>query len=101
MSVLISAFAGTLSGMMLRRFRKPGGQARKMARLLALAAKTYYVFIAVDRFIFSRISQLSALQSSCGGTNRLADLSPLAKDVLSELSLLKPGQVSQLAKESS
>ena len=73
--------------------------------LLALAAKDYDVFLTVDRNLYfqqnhSTITITTAFLVLAARTNRLVDLKPLAKDVLSELSVLKPGQVSRIPKES-
>jgi len=64
--------------------QEAGWAGKKNGELLALAAKT-----------FQHCSPRSAAR-----TNRLADLRPLAKDVLLELSILKPGQVSIIPKKS-
>jgi hypothetical protein len=76
---------------------------KKNGELLALAAKTYQVFITVDRNLYFQ-QNLSAFNIAvlvlAARTNRLADLRPLAKDVLLELSILKPGQVSIIPKKS-
>jgi len=84
--------------------REAGWAGKKNGELLALAAKTYPVFITVDRNLyfqqnFSNFNIAVLILKAC--SNRLVDLRPLAKDVLSELSVLKPGQVSIIPKESS
>jgi hypothetical protein len=71
--------------------------------LLALAAKTYQVFITGDRNLYfqQNFSALSiAVLVLVARTNRLADLRPLVQDVLSEHSVLKPGQASVPKKSS-
>lgn len=77
---------------------------KKNGELLTLAAKTYQVFITVDRNLYfqQNFSTFSiAVILLAARTNRLADLRPLAEDVLPELSVLNPGQVSLIPKKSS
>jgi predicted nuclease of predicted toxin-antitoxin system len=84
--------------------QEAGWAGKKNGELLALAVKTYRVFITVDRNLYfqQNLSNFNiAVLVLEARTNRLADLRPLAKDVLSELSLLKPGQVSIVPKKSS
>ena len=84
--------------------QESGWAGKKNGELLALAAKTYQVFITVDRNLYfqQNFSTFSiAVLVLVARTNRLADLRPLVKDVLSELPLLKPGQVSLIPKKSS
>ena len=84
--------------------QESGWAGKKNGELLALAAKTYQVFITVDRNLYfqQNSSALSiAVLVLVARTNRLADLRPLVQDVLSELSVLKPGQVSVIPKKSS
>jgi hypothetical protein len=72
-------------------------------QLLASAAKIYDVFITVDRNLYFQQNFAAfsiAVLVIAARTNRLIDLKPLAKDVLSELSVLKAGQVSIIPKES-
>jgi hypothetical protein len=73
-------------------------------RAPGLSGAAYQVFITVDRNLYfqQNFSALSiAVLVLVARTNRLADLRPLVKDVLSELSVLKPGQVSVISKKSS
>ena len=84
--------------------REAGWARKKNGELLALAATTYLVFITVDRNLYfqQNFSNFNiAVLILEARSNRLADLRPLAKDVLSELSVLKPGQVSIIRKKSS
>jgi hypothetical protein len=81
--------------------QEAGWAGKKNGELLALAAKTYPVFITVDRNLYfqQNLSTFNiAVVVLAARTNRLADLRPLAKDVLLELSILKPGQVSIIPK---
>ena len=83
--------------------QEAGWAGKKNGELLALAAKTYLVFITVDRNLYfqQNLSNFNiAVLVLAARTNRLADLKPLAKDVLSELLVLKPGQISIIPKES-
>jgi len=82
--------------------REAGWAGKKNGELLALAAKTYLVFITVDRNLYfqQNLSNFNiAVLILEARSNRLADLRPLAKDVLSELLVLKPGQVSIIPKK--
>ena len=84
--------------------REAGWAGKKNGELLALAAKTYLVFITVDRNLYfqQNLSNFNiAVLILEARSNRLADPRPLAKDVLSELLVLKPGQVSIIPKKSS
>ena len=83
--------------------QEAGWGGKKNGELLSLAAKTYQVFITVDRNLYfqQNLSTLNiAVLVLAARTNRLADLRPLAPDVLLELSVLKPGQVSIIPRES-
>jgi len=83
--------------------REAGWAGEKKGELLALAAKSYLVFITVDRSLYfqQNFSNFTiAVLILEARSNRLADLRPLAKDVLSELSVLKPGQVPIIPKRS-
>jgi hypothetical protein len=97
-------FRRDLVGHDVATVQESGWAGNKNGELLALATKTYQVFITVDRnFYFQQyFSVLSiAVLGLVARTNRLADLRPLVKDVLSELSVLKPGQASVIPKKSS
>ena len=89
--------------MKLLPVQEAGWAGKKNGELLALAAKTYLVFITVDRNLYFQ-QNLSAFNIAvlvlAARTNRLADLKPLVKDVLSELSVLRSGQVSIIPKKS-
>jgi|SRR5215467_1514390 len=83
--------------------QEAGWAGKKNGELLALSAKTYQVFITVDRNLYfqQNLSTFNiAVLVLAARTNRLADLRPLAKDALSELPVLKPGQVSIIPKGS-
>jgi len=83
--------------------QEAGWAGKKNGEFLGLAAKTYQVFLTVDRNLYfqQNLSTFNiAVLVLAARTNRLAHLRPLAKDVLSELSVLKPGQVSIIPKES-
>jgi hypothetical protein len=83
--------------------QEAGWAGKKNGELLALASKRYDVFLTVDRNLYfqqNRSTITIAVLVLAARTNRLIDLKPLAKDVLSELSVLKPGQVSIIPKES-
>jgi hypothetical protein len=97
-------FRRALVGRDVVTVQEAGWAGKKMVSSLTLAAKTYQVFITVDRNLYfqQNFSTFSiAVLVLAARTNRLADLRPLAKDVLSELSVLKPGQVSLIPKKSS
>ena len=84
--------------------QEAGWGGKKNGELLALAAKTYLVFITVDRNLYfqQNLSNFNiAVLILEARSNRLADLRPLAKEVLSELSIVKPGQVSIIPKKPS
>ena len=83
--------------------QEAGWAGKKNGELLALASKSYDVFLTVDRNLYfqqNRYAITIAVLVLAARTNRLVDLKPLTKDVLSELSLLKPGQISIIPKES-
>jgi predicted nuclease of predicted toxin-antitoxin system len=89
-------FRRDLVGHEVATVQEAGWAGKKNGELLALAAKTYQVFITVDRNLYfqQNVSAFSiAVVVLTARTNRLADLRPLAKDVVSELSGLKPRQV--------
>jgi hypothetical protein len=73
-----------------------GWAGKKNGELLALAATNHQVFITVDRNLYFQ-QNLSSLYIAVlilvAPTNRLADLKPLAGNVLAELSELKPGDI--------
>jgi predicted nuclease of predicted toxin-antitoxin system len=97
-------FRRDLVGHDVATVQESGWAGKKNGELLALAAKSYQVFITVDRNLYfqQNFSAFSiAVLVLAARTNRLADLRPLAKDVLLELSVLKPGQVSLIPKKSS
>ena len=96
-------FRRDLVGYEVVTVREAGWAGKKNGELLALAAKTYPVFITVDRNLYfqQNLSNFNiAVLILEARSNRLADLRPLAKDVLSELSVLKPGHVSIIKKSS-
>jgi predicted nuclease of predicted toxin-antitoxin system len=96
-------FRRDLVGHDVATVQEAGWAGKKNGELLALAATTYDVFITVDRNLYfqQNFSAFSiAVLVLAARTNRLIDLKPLAKDVFSELSVLKPGQVSIIPKES-
>ena len=82
--------------------QEAGWAGKKNGALLALAANRYDVFLTVDRNLYFQQNHSTitiAVLVLAARTNRLADLRPLAKDVLSELLVLKPGQVSIIPKK--
>jgi hypothetical protein len=95
-------FRRDLVGHDVATVQEAGWAGKKNGELLALAATTYDVFITVDRNLYfqQNFSAFSIAVLVAARTNRLIDLKPLAKDVFSELSVLKPGQVSIIPKES-
>jgi hypothetical protein len=96
-------FRRDLVGHDVTTVQEAGWAGKKNGELLALAAKTYDVFLTVDRNLYfqqNRSAITIAILVLVARTNRLADLKPLANDVLSELSDLKPGQVSIIPKKS-
>lgn len=97
-------FRRDLVGHDVATVQESGWAGKKNSELMALAAKTYQVFITVDRSLYFQ-QNFSALRIAVlvlvAQTNRFADLRLLVKDVLSELSVLKPGQVSVIPKKSS
>ena len=97
-------FRRDLVGYDVATVQEAGWGGKKNGELLTLAAKTYQVFITVDRNLYfqQNFSAFSiAVLVLVARTNRLADLRPLAKEVLSQLSVLKPGQVLLIPKKSS
>ena len=97
-------FRRELVGHDVATVQEAGWAGKKNGELLALAAKAYQIFITVDRNLYFQQNFSSfniAVLVLAARTNRLADLRPLAQDVLSELSVLKPGQVSLIPKKSS
>jgi predicted nuclease of predicted toxin-antitoxin system len=77
-------FRRDLVGHDVATVQESGWAGKKNGELLALAAKTYQVFITVDRNFYYQ-QNYSALSIAVLGlvarTNRLADLRPLVKDV--------------------
>jgi hypothetical protein len=83
--------------------QEAGWAGKKNGDLLALAAKTYQPFITVDRNLYfqQNLSTFNiAILVLAARTNRLADLRPLAKDVLAELAVSKPGHISIIPRAS-
>jgi predicted nuclease of predicted toxin-antitoxin system len=83
--------------------QEAGWAGKKNGELLALAAQSYDVFLTVDRNLYFQQNRANITITTlvmAARTNRLADLRPLAKDVLAELSVLKPGEVSVIPKKS-
>ena len=97
-------FRRDLVGHDVATVQESGWAGKKNGEILALAAKTYQVFITVDRNLYfqQNFSDFNiAVLVLVASTNRPADLKPLAKEVSSEFPLLKPGQVSLIPKKSS
>lgn len=96
-------FRKDLVGHDVTTVQEAGWAGKKNGELLALAGTTFDVFLTVDRNLYfqQNLSNFSlAVIVLAARTNRLADLKPLAKDVLSELLVLKRGQVSLVPKKS-
>jgi hypothetical protein len=73
-----------------------GWAGKKNGELLGLAAQGYQVFVTVDRNLYFQQNPSKfgiAVFILTARSNRLADLKPLVKDVLLELTALKPGEV--------
>ena len=95
-------FRRDLTGHDVVTVQEAGWAGKKNGELLALAASRYDVFLTVYRNLHfqQNLSTIAiAILVLAARTNRLADLKPLAKDVLSELLILKPGQVSVIPKK--
>jgi hypothetical protein len=72
-------------------------------RAARVGRQHYDVFLTVDRNLYfqqNRSTITIAVLVLAARTNRLVDLRQLAKDVLAELSVLKPGDVSVILKKS-
>lgn len=76
--------------------QKAGWAGKKNGELLSLAAKDYQAFITVDRNLYFQ-QNLPKLQIAvlimAARTNRLADLTSLAVQVLQDLPKLNPGDI--------
>ena len=84
--------------------QESGWAGKKNGELLALAAKSYQVFITVDRNLYFQQNLPTfniAVLVLAARTNRLADLRPLANDVLLELAGIKPGKIYFIPKQPS
>ena len=97
-------FRRDLIGHEVTTVQEAGWAGKKNGELLTLAAKSRQVFITVDRNLYFQQNLQTfniAVVILVARTNRLADLKSLAKDVLSELLALKPGEISFIPKQSS
>ena len=87
-------FGRLLIGHEVSTVQQSGWAGKKNGELLDLAATKFQVFITVDRNLhfqqYLPKINIPVLVLSAR-TNRLADLKPLAAEVLSELNELKPG----------
>lgn len=87
-------FGKLLIGHEVLTVQQSGWAGKKNGELLDLAATKFQVFITVDRNLHFQ-QHLPKIEISvlvlCARTNRLADLKPLAADVLSELNELQLG----------
>jgi len=96
-------FRAELVGHRVVTVQEAGWAGKKNGELLALAEASHEVFITVDRNLYFQQNLRNfkiAVVVLVARTNRLADLKPLAADVLLQLSLLKPGEVAFIPKQS-
>lgn len=95
-------FRHELTGHTVFTVPEAGWAGKKNGELLALASESYDVFITVDRNLYfqQNIAKLKlAVLVLVAPSNRLADLRSLGPQVLSELSIVKSGQVFFIPKQ--
>jgi predicted nuclease of predicted toxin-antitoxin system len=95
-------FRKELIGYDVATVQEAGWAGKKNGQLLALAAEKYQVFITVDRNLYfqQNLPKLTiAVLILVARSNRLADLKPLAVDVLKELPNLNSGDVCLVPKQ--
>jgi hypothetical protein len=95
-------FRKELIGYDVATVQEAGWAGKKNGQLLALAAEKYQVFITVDRNLYfqQNLPKLTiAVLILVACSNRLADLKPLAVDVLKELPNLNSGDVCLIPKQ--
>jgi hypothetical protein len=89
-------FRKELPGHEVITVQEAGWAGKKNGELLALAATKYEVFITVDRYLYfqQNLPKINiAVLILAARSNRLADLKPLAVDVLGELPTMNPGDI--------
>ena len=97
-------FRKELIGVEVVTVQEAGWAGKKNGELLSLAANHYDVFITVDRNLYfqQNIPKVKiAVLVLIARSNRLADLKPLASDVLSSLATLNAGEIAFVPKRPS